>query len=69
MKREIGVVLLGIGIFLTVYVVNASNSFSSGAAPAVADSPTNRALCLLLGAAISTLLGAVMSTRKPGKSR
>ncbi len=69
MKREIGLVLLGVGIFLAVYVVNAADSFSSGGAPAFADSPTNRTLFLLLGAAVSTLLGVVMSTRTPGKSK
>jgi hypothetical protein len=69
MKREIGLALLALGIFLTVYVVNASDSFSSGAASAFAESPTNRALCLLLGAAASTLLGAIMATRARRKSK
>jgi hypothetical protein len=69
MKREMGLVLLAFGIFLTVYVVNAPDSFSSGTASAFAEAPTIWSLFLLMAAAASTLLGALMSARVPVKKK
>jgi hypothetical protein len=57
MNKLISLALLGGGIALIVYGVNASNSLSSDISRFFTDSPTNKAIWMLIGGIVATILG------------
>ena len=58
MNKIISLALLGGGIALIVYGVNASNSISSDFSRFFTDSPTNKTIWLLIGGIVATAIGA-----------
>jgi hypothetical protein len=57
MNKLMSLALLGGGIALIVYGVNASNSLSSDISRFFTDSPTNKAIWMLIGGIVATILG------------
>jgi hypothetical protein len=60
-KRGIGLALLAVGIALTVYGINASNSVGSDFSRIFTGSPTNKTIYLLVGGIAAIIAGAVLS--------
>jgi Protein of unknown function (DUF3185) len=63
MNKGIGVALLVVGIVLVIYGFNASDSVSSGVSRAFTGTPTEKTLGLLLGGAVSVIVGAFLTFR------
>lgn len=63
MNRAISLALLAGGIVLIVFGVNATNSFSSDVSRFFTDSPTNKAIWMLIGGIAASIVGAVGLTR------
>ena len=61
MNRTAGIAVLIVGIFLVGWGINASNALSSGITRIFTGSPTNRAIYLMVGGAIMTIVGASMT--------
>jgi len=57
MNKGISVALLVVGIVLTVWGVNASESFSSDVSRFFTNSPTNKAVWLLIGGIAAAIVG------------
>jgi hypothetical protein len=65
MNKYISIVLLGGGIALMFFGFNATNSFSSDVSRFFTGSPTNKAIWMLIGGAVASLLGLMMLWRAP----
>jgi hypothetical protein len=61
MNKGIGVALLVVGIVLVIYGFNGSDSVSSGVSRAFTGTPTEKTIGLLLGGAVATIVGAIMT--------
>jgi len=61
MNRIAGIAVLVVGLFLVGWGINASDSLSSGITRIFTGSPTNRAIYLMVGGAILTIVGASMT--------
>jgi len=57
MNKGISVALLVVGIVLIIWGVNASESFSSDVSRFFTDSPTNKAVWLMIGGIGSAIIG------------
>ena len=67
MNKPICIALLTVGIMLIVFGINASNSLGSSVSRFFTDSPTDKAVWLLIGgvaASIIGLFGLGISSRK-----
>jgi hypothetical protein len=64
MNKAIYIALLAGGIILIVFGINAANSFSSDVSRIFTDSPTNKAIILLVGGAIAAVIGLIGLMRK-----
>jgi uncharacterized membrane protein YidH (DUF202 family) len=62
-NRAISFVLVAVGILLIVLGVNASNSLSSDISRFFTGSPTDRAIWLLAGGVLMTVIGLMGLTR------
>ena len=67
MNKAIYIALLAGGIILIVFGINATNSFSSDVSRIFTDSPTNKAIILLVGGAIAAVIGLIGLVRKSPK--
>lgn len=67
MNKAIGLALLGVGIALIVYGVNASHSVSSDVSRTFNGTPTHETLWLLLGGIASAIVGAVLLFKRSGR--
>jgi hypothetical protein len=67
MNKAIYIALLAGGIILIVFGINATNSFSSDVSRIFTDSPTNKAIILLVGGAIAAVIGLIGLMRKSPK--
>ncbi len=65
MNKYISFVLLGGGIALLILGFNATNSLGSDVSRFFTGSPTNKAVWMLMGGAIASVLGLVMLWRNP----
>lgn len=65
-RKIIGTVLLVGGILLLVFGVQASQSVASELSEAFTGSPTDRAMWMIIGGAIATIVGGIYVFR-PGK--
>jgi uncharacterized protein YjeT (DUF2065 family) len=61
MNKVIGLVLLAVGIVLTIWGINASESFGSEVSKAFTGNPTDKAMWLTIGGIASIVLGAVLT--------
>lgn len=57
MNQGVSVALLVVGILLLIWGVSATESFSSDVSRLFTGSPTNKAVWLLIGGALSSILG------------
>jgi uncharacterized membrane protein len=67
MNKGVGIGLLVIGIFLVIYGFDASDSVISGVSRAFTGAATEKTIGLLLGGAVSTIVGALMAFRRSPK--
>lgn len=58
MNKILPVALLAVGILLLVFGINATDSFSSDVSRFFTGSPTNKAVWMLIGGIIASVLGA-----------
>ena len=59
MIRAIALAVLAGGIALTIYGINASNSFGSEVSKVFTGNPTDRAMGLLVGGVVMIVAGAI----------
>ena len=59
MNKLVSTALLAIGIVLIVFGVNASNSFGSSVSRVFTGSPTDKAIWLLIGGILASIVGLV----------
>ena len=64
MSKGIGMALLAAGIVLTIFGVNAVDSFSSDVSRFFTGNPTDKSMWLLMGGVAAMVLGSIMSFRK-----
>jgi uncharacterized membrane protein len=64
MKKQIGIILLIIGIALLIWGVNLSSSFSSRVSRVFRGSPTNKTMTVFISGAVCTALGIYQLSRK-----
>jgi hypothetical protein len=57
MDKAISLAILGGGILLLIFGVNASNSFSSDISRIFTDAPTDKAIWMLVGGVVVTIVG------------
>jgi len=65
MNKAIFIALLVGGIILIVFGMNARDSLSSDVSRAFTGSPTNKAIFMLVGGVVVTLIGLIGIVRKP----
>jgi divalent metal cation (Fe/Co/Zn/Cd) transporter len=65
MNKIISLALLTGGIFLLVIGINAMHSFSSDVSRFFTESPTNKAVWMLLGGIVAAVIGLAMLWRSP----
>ena len=61
MNKAIGLALLAAGIVLTIWGINASESFGSEVSKAFTGNPTDKAMWMTIGGIASIVLGAVLT--------
>ena len=59
MDKTISLAILAGGILLVVFGVNASNSVSSDISRIFTDAPTDKAIWMLVGGIVATIIGLV----------
>ena len=64
MQKQIGIVLLVIGIGLLIWGFNMSGSFSSRMSRVFTGSPTDKTVAVIIGGGICTALGIYQLARK-----
>jgi len=57
LNRAVFIALLAAGIVLIIFGVNASHSFTSDVSRTFTGSPTNKAIWLLIGGIVASLVG------------
>jgi len=65
MNKAIFIALLVGGIILIVFGMNARDSLSSDVSRVFTGSPTNKAIFMLVGGVVATLIGLIGIVRKP----
>jgi hypothetical protein len=68
MNKPIALALLGVGIALIVWGINAGNSTGSEISKFFTGTPTDKSMWLLLGGIAATTVGAVFTFRSSTKS-
>lgn len=63
MNRIIAIALLVGGVVLTIYGINATNSFGSDVSRFFTGSPTDKANWMLIGGIVATLVGLGLTLR------
>lgn len=69
MKTAVGAALLVAGVILVILGINASESFASDVSKFFTGNPTDRAVWLLIGGAVSLVAGLVVIARGRGSLR
>jgi hypothetical protein len=59
MDKTISLAILAAGIMLVVFGINASNSISSDISRVFTDAPTDKAIWMLVGGVVVTIIGLV----------
>jgi len=68
MNKILGLVLLGVGIALIVWGINASDSVASDVSRFFTGKPTDKSMWLLIGGIASAIAGAVMTVQRSLKA-
>ncbi len=68
MNKVISIILLVGGIALMIAGFNATNSFSSDVSRFFTGSPTDKAVWMLIGGAVASILGLTMLWRTPRRA-
>jgi hypothetical protein len=63
MNRIVSIALLVGGVILMILGINATNSFSSDVSRFFTGSPTDKAVWMLIGGAVATVVGLVLALR------
>jgi len=63
MNKLIAIALLAGGVVLMIFGINAMNSFSSDVSRFFTGSPTDKAVWMLLGGIVATVVGLVLTLR------
>ena len=63
MNKIVSIALLVGGVVLMIFGINATNSFSSDVSRFFTGSPTDKAVWMLLGGAVATVVGLVLTLR------
>jgi len=63
MNRIVGLALLVVGVLLVVFGINATNSFSSDVSRFFTGSPTDKAVWMLIGGVVATVVGLAWTVR------
>ena len=63
MNRIIGLALIVVGVMLVVFGINATNSFGSDVSRFFTGSPTDKAIWMLIGGVITTIVGLGLTLR------
>jgi hypothetical protein len=66
MNKTVSFALLIVGIGLMIYGINATNSFSSDVSRFFTGSPTDKAVWMLLGGVVASVVG-LLGTLRSGK--
>jgi drug/metabolite transporter (DMT)-like permease len=64
MNKIVSIALLVGGVVLMIFGINATNSFSSDVSRFFTGSPTDKAVWMLLGGAVATVVGLVLTLRR-----
>jgi hypothetical protein len=65
MDKTISLAMLAGGILLVIFGVNASNSLSSDISRVFTDAPTDKAIWMLVGGIVVTVIGVMGLLRNP----
>jgi hypothetical protein len=57
MDKTISLAILAVGILLVIFGINASNSISSDVSRIFTDAPTDKAIWMLVGGVVATIIG------------
>ncbi len=63
MNKIISLALLVVGVVLMIYGISATNSFSSSVSKFFTGAPTDKALWMLVGGIVATVVGLVLTLR------
>lgn len=63
MNRILSIALLAGGIALMIFGINATNSFGSDVSRFFTGSPTDKAIWMLIGGIVATVVGLVLTLR------
>lgn len=68
MNKSLGIALLVVGIVLTIFGINASESFGSEVSRFFTGTPTDKSIWLLLAGLISAIVGFFLTLGRSVKS-
>lgn len=68
MNKPLALALLGVGIALIIWGINAGNSAGSEISKVFSGTPTDKSMWLLIGGIAATTVGAVFTFRSSTKS-
>jgi hypothetical protein len=68
MNKPLGIALLVVGIILTIFGINASESFGSEVSRFFTGSPTDKSIWLLIGGLVSAIVGFFLTIGRSVKS-
>ena len=68
MNRIFSIALLAGGLVLMIIGINATNSFSSDLSRFFTGSPTDKAIWMLIGGIVATVVGLTMTVRGSNKA-
>jgi hypothetical protein len=68
MNKIVSLALLGGGVVLIIFGVNAMNSFSSDVSRFFTGSPTDKAVWMLIGGVVATVVGLGLTLRSSKQS-
>ena len=63
MNKIVSIALLVGGVVLMIFGINATNSFGSDVSRFFTGSPTDKAVCMLIGGMVATVVGLVLTLR------
>jgi len=63
MNKLVSIALLAGGVVLMIFGINATNSFSSDVSRFFTGSPTDKAVWMLIGGIVATVVGLVLTLR------
>jgi len=63
MNKIVSIALLAGGVVLMIFGINATNSFGSDVSRFFTGSPTDKAVWMLIGGTVATIVGLVLTLR------